>query len=107
MASGDGSGSKPGRLHRHRVLVQPGARRVAHKTRRLHQNMAAPLVCSQTRQALLVQGPRRRCRTLLRPTRRHLRRYIPHCKGRRGRPPQAVFIRALHPALHHVLRRRL
>ncbi|CBI15976.3 unnamed protein product, partial [Vitis vinifera] len=38
---------------------------------------------------------------------RHPGGYLPHRQGRRGRPQQAVCLRALHQPRHHVLHRRL
>ncbi|KAI7979250.1 hypothetical protein LOK49_Contig434G00002 [Camellia lanceoleosa] len=92
MASCDGCEPKPRRLRRNRLLVQPRAHRLAHQTRRLHQDLASPLVRPQTRQAPLVQGLLRHTR--LPPPRRHLRRHLPHRQGRRGRPQQALRLRA-------------
>ena len=55
MAGRDGTGGAAQQLRRRGVLGQPGAHRVANQARRVHQNLASPLVRVEARQAVLVQ----------------------------------------------------
>ena len=105
MASRCWAGPEARGLRGRGFLVDPRASRLAHQARRVHQDLASPLVRPETRQALLVQGLLRHPR--FQATWRHPGGYLPHRQGRRGRPQQAVRLRALHQPRHHVLHRRL
>ncbi|GFP94445.1 pleckstrin homology domain-containing protein 1 [Phtheirospermum japonicum] len=86
MASRDGLGpSRCRRLRRHGVLGTPQACRLAHEARRLHQDLAPPLVRPEAGQGLLFQGidghPR------LQATWNYLGGQLPHRQGRRRHAP--------------------
>ena len=104
MASGDRHRRWLGRLRRRGVLVKPWAHGLAHQTRRIHQDLASPLVRPQARQALLVQGIHHHPR--LQAAWRYSSGLLPHRQRRRGRPQQTVRFRALNSHWDHVLHRR-
>ncbi|GFP88363.1 pleckstrin homology domain-containing protein 1 [Phtheirospermum japonicum] len=86
MESHDGLGpSRRRRLRRHGVLGTPRACRLAHEARRVHQDLAPPLVRPEAGQGLLFQGigghPR------LQATWHYLGGQLPYRQGRRRRAP--------------------
>ena len=105
MAGRDGPDGEAERLRRRGVLVKPGAHRLVDQARRVHKDVASPVVRSQAREALLVQGLHRHAR--LQDTWRDPSGLLPHREGRRGRAQQTVRVRALHALGDHVLHRRL
>ncbi|GFP85509.1 pleckstrin homology domain-containing protein 1 [Phtheirospermum japonicum] len=105
MASRDGLGlSRRRRLLRCGVLGMPRARRLAHEARRVHQDLAPPLVRPEAEQGLLVQGidghPR------LQATWRYPGGQFPHRQGRRRRAPSPIHIRVVDLDRDDVLHRR-
>lgn len=85
MESGNGPRPEPGRLQWRGVLDPAGAGRVADQARRVHQDVEAPMVRSQTRKAPLVQGLERD--PSLGSSRRHHHGDLPDRQGRRGHRP--------------------
>ncbi|GFQ01575.1 pleckstrin homology domain-containing protein 1 [Phtheirospermum japonicum] len=105
MASRDGLGlSRRRRLLRRGVLGTPRARRLAHEARRVHQDLAPPLVRPEAEQGLLVQGidghPR------LQATWRYPGGQLPHRQGRRRRAPSPIHIRVVDLDRDDVLHRQ-
>lgn len=79
--AGNRVGSEPGRLFRHRILVESGAGGVANEAGRVHQDMAAAVVRPEAREASVVQRVRRH--TLRRAAWRDPRRTVSYRQRRR------------------------
>ncbi|GFP85978.1 pleckstrin homology domain-containing protein 1 [Phtheirospermum japonicum] len=96
--------SRRRRLLRRGVLGTPRARWLAHEARRVHQNLAPPLVHSEAGQGLLVQGiyghPR------LQATWCYPGGQLPHCQGCRRRAPSPIHVRVVDLNRDDVLHRR-